>query len=141
MNLSFVISPSDPQNPIGFEAWADDQQFFSTEQLTQKQTVNYTLAEDNNAHTLKFIVKNKTAEHTKLNEQQHIVQDSCIQFEQIKFDELELSADLIDLFVYTHDFNGNGQLGQHKFYNTLGCNGTVTLDFTLPIYVWFLEHM
>jgi hypothetical protein len=43
--------------------------------------------------------------------------------------------------VYTHDFNGTQQEIQDEFYSEMGCNGTVSLKFSTPIYLWLLEHM
>jgi hypothetical protein len=43
--------------------------------------------------------------------------------------------------VYEHDYNGTGTLTQEKFYGQMGCNGTVSLAFCTPIYMWLLEHM
>jgi hypothetical protein len=43
--------------------------------------------------------------------------------------------------MYTHNFNSTGPSTQDKFYGELGCNGTVTVKFNTPIYLWLLEHM
>jgi hypothetical protein len=42
---------------------------------------------------------------------------------------------------YQHDFNGTGKLTTQNFYGELGCNGTVSLKFSTPIYIWLLENM
>jgi len=46
-----------------------------------------------------------------------------------------------ELATYTHDFNGTKELTQEKFYGVMGCNGTVSLKFATPIYLWLLENM
>jgi hypothetical protein len=38
-------------------------------------------------------------------------------------------------------FNGTSEVTEDKFYSELGCNGTVSLKFTTPMYLWLLEHM
>mgnify|MGYP003352455181 CR=1 FL=1 len=43
--------------------------------------------------------------------------------------------------AYRHDYNGTGQPTEDNFFGVLGCNGTVELRFTTPIYLWLLEHM
>jgi hypothetical protein len=47
----------------------------------------------------------------------------------------------IDQLVYEHNANGTGPLVQDKFYGEMGCNGTVTLEFSSPTYLWLLEQM
>jgi len=47
----------------------------------------------------------------------------------------------VKLAQYQHDFNGTGNPTIDKFYGEMGCNGTVSLKFTTPIYLWLLENM
>ena len=47
----------------------------------------------------------------------------------------------VEQAVYTHDFNGTSKATENKFYGELGCNGTVSLKFSTPMYLWLLEHM
>jgi len=47
----------------------------------------------------------------------------------------------IDHATYTHNFNGTQAETTDKFYGEMGCNGTVSLRFTTPIYLWLLETM
>jgi hypothetical protein len=43
---------------------------------------------------------------------------------------------------YHHDCNGTAQqVILDKFYREMGCNGTVSLKFTTPVYLWLLENM
>jgi hypothetical protein len=48
---------------------------------------------------------------------------------------------LLNKAVYTHDFNGSQPPVDDKFFGDLGCNGTVSLKFTAPTYLWLLENM
>jgi hypothetical protein len=87
------------------------------------------------------LLKNKQPEHTQLSGLGEILQDSCLIISNLKFDGIELGQIVNDLSVYQHDFNGTQALTTDKFFGTMGCNGTVELKFSTPIYIWLLEHM
>jgi hypothetical protein len=86
-------------------------------------------------------MKNKTQEHTQVDADNNILTDSCISIENLSFDEIPLGQIFIDQAIYQHDFNGTAEAVRDKFFGIMGCNGTVTLSFTCPIYLWLLEHM
>jgi hypothetical protein len=86
-------------------------------------------------------MKNKTTEHTQIDADGNILTDSCICIENLSFDQIALGQMFIDQAVYEHDFNGTADAIKDKFFGIMGCNGTVTLSFTCPIYLWLLENM
>ena len=92
-------------------------------------------------HQLTFCLSQKTTAHTTIDGSGNIVSDVVVEIKDLCFDEIPLAQIFIEHAVYEHDFNGTGQLVKDKFYGTMGCNGTVALKFTTPIYLWFLEHM
>lgn len=139
INLRAV--PTSPSQPVGFELWLDDQKHIDIEQLTQAQDLSIELSDADGDHCLKFVLKNKTVEHTVINESGEIIQDSLINIENLNFDGLELGYALTEHAVYTHSFNTDQPQIQDKFFGTLGCNGTVALKFSTPIYLWFLENL
>jgi hypothetical protein len=59
----------------------------------------------------------------------------------IQFDGIDCQYLTTTLAQYQHDFNGTGNPTIDKFYGEMGCNGTVSLKFTTPIYLWLLENM
>ena len=83
----------------------------------------------------------KTGADTKIDDQGNIVNDACLTVTNVTFEEIELNQLFADNAVYTHDFNGSQAETQGKLYGTMGCNGTVSLEFTTPIYLWLLEKM
>lgn len=97
--------------------------------------------DDETEHVLVFEMSGKTSDHTKVDASGAITQDVTISIEDVSFDGIKLGHLLCEQAVYEHDFNGAGVSTQDKFYGTMGCNGTVTLKFTTPIYLWLLEHM
>jgi hypothetical protein len=139
--VSFVVDTTDAAIPLGFEAWLDDDKFFDSEHVQQRQKISTDIDDSDAEHELRLVLKNKTTEHTRVDAENNIVHDVCLTVENLSFGGINLDQILIGQAVYTHDFNGSGTVIQDKFYGPLGCNGTVTLKFTTPIYLWLLEHM
>jgi hypothetical protein len=139
--ISFVISPSDTACPLGVEVWVDQQQIFATEHLADTVNVSHDIAEDDAEHELRVILKNKLPEHTKIDADGSIAQDAVVTVGSFEFEDINVNQIVQDLAVYTHDFNGSGDITQSKFFGSMGCNGTLSLKFSTPIYIWLLENM
>jgi hypothetical protein len=141
--FSFQLTSTNSQAELGFECWINDQCVFDTDNVTESISVSGDLPDDSadTEHTLKLVLKHKTPEHTKISESGEILDDTCLEISELSFDDIRLGHLVNDLSVYEHDFNGTSEKGQHKFFGTMGCNGTVKLKFTTPIYIWLLENM
>ena len=136
--ISCTIGTNNPGAKLGLEVWLDDQQLFDTNHVSDQQ-LEWLIGEDD--HELRFIMKNKTTDHTQIDEHGTIIQDSRITIQNLCFDEIALGQLFVDHAEYTHDFNGTKDIVTDKFYGEMGCNGTVSLKFTTPIYIWLLENM
>lgn len=123
------------------EIWIDDQKLFDQAHVQESHRISTDLSDSDGEHELRLVLKNKLSEHTQLDADNTIVSDARISVSGIEFDGIALNYLMLDLAEYQHNFNGNKELSVHKFYGELGCNGTVTLKFTTPIYLWLLEHM
>ena len=141
IRFSCCIKNTDVNAPLGFEIWLNDQQIYNTDHVDQTVYFEHDMPDADGQHVLKFVMKGKTSAHTKVDESGHIVKDAMLILENVAFDDINLSHDMLKSAVYSHDYNGSGTLGQHSFYNNLGCNGTVTLEFCTPFYLWLLENM
>ncbi len=141
VTLACTISSSDPTAKIGLEIWLEDIQIYNTEHVVDPVNFVHELADTEGNHQLQFVMKNKTETHTIVDKEGNILSDCCICVSDISFDEIQLGQIFVDRAVYEHNFNGTADAVQDKFYGEMGCNGTVTLEFTTPIYLWFLEHM
>jgi hypothetical protein len=141
--FSFVLTPTDPAAKLGFEAWINDQCVFDSDCVSSSVTVTVNLPSDSaeTEHTLKLVLKNKLSEHTQISESGEIVNDACLTVSNLSFDGIELGQMVNDLAMYQHDFNGTQPTIQEQFFGTMGCNGTVRLKFSTPIYLWLLENM
>jgi hypothetical protein len=96
---------------------------------------------DDETHVLEFVLSGKTSDHTRITEQGEIVSDVTVQIKDIAFDDIVIDQIFSELAEYHHDFNGTQSAVIERFYGTMGCNGTVRLQFTTPIYIWLLENM
>ena len=139
--IACQVNTTDASAGLGFEAWIDDYKFHDIDRVTESQTICMTLPDTDAEHELRLVMKNKTTDHTKLDLDGNIVSDVKLIVSDVTFDEIKLGHMLTELATYTHDFNGNGSVAQDKFYGELGCNGTVSLKFSTPVYLWLLEHM
>jgi hypothetical protein len=141
LQISCSISTTDPSIPLGFKVLLDDEVVFVTTHVIGTIDFRYDLPDVEGDHCLEFVMKNKTAEHTQIDEEGNIVSDACLRISNLAFDEIELKQIFVDQAVYTHDFNGTQPETQQQFYGTMGCNGTVSLKFSTPMYLWLLENM
>ena len=143
VNFGCCIGSTDFSAQIGLEIWLDDCKIFDQEWINKPIEFSHTFPDADATHELKFIMKNKTHKHTICNADGTIAQDANLIIDQIQFNEISIGIGQIvtNLSVYKHDFNGNGAPTQDKFYEQMGCNGTVTLPFFTPVYLWLLENM
>jgi hypothetical protein len=139
--ISCILDTTDPSAHLGFEAWVDDQKFVDIDHVQERQTVFIKISDSDAEHELRFVMKNKTSNHTKVDSDGNIVSDANLTITDLAFDEIQLGHIISKQSVYSHNFNGNGNEIQDKFYNELGCNGTVSLKFTTPVYLWLLEYI
>lgn len=139
--FSCAIDTTDASCMLGMEIWLDDLQIFNETHVQQRIDFSYDIADNDGTHTMKFVIKGKTADHTKLDQQGNIVSDARLIVEKVCFADIELGHMLTNVATYTHDYNGTAQSTTQKFYRELGCNGVVELSFSTPVYLWLLENM
>ena len=138
--ISGMIGTTDHTAELGAEILVDQKLMFSTDHITGDTEFSFDIADVDGEHSIQFVLKNKKPEHTQLDAQGNIVQDARLIVKDVAFDEILLGQTFIDRAVYTHNFNGTQDEVQEQFYGEMGCNGTVTLDFSCPVYIWLLEN-
>lgn len=139
--FSCELDTTDASCALGLEIWLDGQQIYDTSHVQEHARFQHELSDAEAAHVLQFVMKNKQPEHTKISQSGEIVQDARLVIKNITFDEISLGHMFTELATYSHDFNGTGPATQGKFYGEMGCNGTVELKFSTPLYIWLLENM
>lgn len=139
--ITCSIHNTDPDIALGLEIWLDHTQIFNSDHVQESVDFAHDFADHDAEHELRFVMKHKTQDHTKVDQQGNIVQDACIVIDHVAFDDIKLGQVFVDQAVYEHDFNGTRSMTKDKFYGMMGCNGVLSLQFASPIYLWLLEHM
>jgi hypothetical protein len=138
--ISCTIQPEG--DPMGIEIWVHDTKLFDRPSMVLPEDFEYTCADIEHENcSIRFVLKNKTTAHTKIDSDSNIVSDSTVAISNICFDEINVDQIFYDHAQYLHDYNGTGAEITEQFYGIMGCNGTVKLGFTTPIYLWLLENM
>jgi len=139
--FSCSIGTTDSSANLDLEIWLDQEQIFNVDHV--KEIIEFTHEFDgaDAEHELRFIMKNKTHAHTQVDEANNIVHDASLTITNVAFEEIGLDHVVTKQAVYTHDFNGTQTEIKDTFFGIMGCNGTVSLRFTTPVYIWLLEHL
>ena len=139
--ISGVITPSACGAAIGAEVWIDQQCVINYEHVDSVISFEHSINDSDGEHELRIVMKHKQSTHTRLDDQGNIVQDAVLTVSDLEFDSIDIMQLTTDRAEYCHDFNGSQPAGTHRFYGDMGCNGTMSLKFTTPVYLWLLENM
>jgi len=141
ITVTFDLTSSNYTAELGFDLLLDDKVLLSIDHVKESVPVSVEIDDDESEHEFKFVMKNKTQEHTVVDADGNIVEDAVLSIANITFDEIKLGHLVVEQSVYHHDFNGSQASIEDKFFGDMGCNGYVSLRFTTPIYLWLLENM
>lgn len=137
--ISCRVSASEPG--LSLVIRIDDQTFFEGDPY-QAGEIKCKISDGKEGlHKLTFQLSGKTRRHTQIDDLGQILRDVTATIDQVVFDDIPLGHLMVTNAEYTHDRNGTAPETRAKFYGVMGCNGTVTLPFTTPIYLWLLENM
>jgi hypothetical protein len=139
--ISFDIETSDAECVLGVEIWLDNAVLLSKNHVQEKITFSYDISDDDGEHELRIVLLGKTSEHTKIDEAGNIVKDATLQISNVVIDDIDVNQLFLEKCVYTHNFNGTQSEIEDTFHGIAGCNGTISLEFSTPIYLWLLENM
>lgn len=143
VNIKFTLEPEWFNNAPKIKVAVNDQTLLDVElgtKLDYEQTVEL---EDDSNYQLTFTLYNKTKYDTVVKDGV-IEKDTLIKISNIELEDIDLTSMLSlnkELFYYEHDNNSSTDLEKHTLYDTLGCNGTATINFTTPFYIWLLENL
>lgn len=141
VQISFDVETSDAECPLGIQVWLDDALLLDNSHVKQKITFVHDINDDDGEHQLRIVISGKTADHTRLDEAGNILKDATFQISAVTFDGIDVNQLFLDRCVYAHDFNGTQPEIKDTFHGIAGCNGTITFEFSTPIYLWLLENM
>ena len=139
--ITFDLDSTDYTAKLAFEVLLNDTVVFATEHVAQAVTVVFDVDDDEGEHELKFVLKNKTQDHTTVDEHGNIVSDAVLSIANLSVDGIKLGHMFFEQTHYYHDTNGSQLFVKDKFFGAMGCNGYVSLNFSTPIFLWLLENM
>jgi hypothetical protein len=142
--ISCTISASDPAAELGVEVWMDSIQIYNSDHFSvAEHQLTWDIDDQTEGeHTVRFVLKNKKQHHTTVDSQGNIITDATIAISNLAFDGIELNQLFFDHAKYCHNLNGTSLTDiDDRFYGVMGCNGTVSLTFTAPAYIWLLKNM
>lgn len=144
-NLTFQISLTGtfwdrrPQ----FSVWLDDHVITQTEITSPaEQIVRFEREVDKGSHILKIRLENKTTADTVIVNGK-VVNDMLLNIDDITIDDISLGNLLWSAeYILDKKQTYKGQEIDHlDGCVNLGWNGTYTLKFTSPFYIWLLEKL
>lgn len=141
VKFSCAVGTSNVDIPLGLEVWIDDVCVIDTDHVRTTLNVLHEASDNDGEHSLRITLKNKLHEHTRIDTSGCIESDVWLTISDINFEGIDCTQIVHDHAVYQHNFNGTGADTLDRFFGNLGCNGTVELKFTTPLYLWLLENM
>jgi hypothetical protein len=136
--FSCKVSVTEPDCPLNLNIFIDGNSVFN-KKISSTQDLSFELHDDNQEHKIQFTMTGKLPEDTKIDDQGNLVKNPMIQISDIKFENINCDLWVWQNAVYRHDFNGAQEKFNDTFSGSMGCNGTVTFNYTCPIYVWLLD--
>jgi len=143
MNTSTISFNANTQGgPLEISVCLDSHTIYQSEITEQKQKINVILDQEDKEqdHVMEIHMRGKLASHTQLDNFGFIVADRLLEISDITLDDINISHTFFKNARYRHDFNGTEKETEEQFYGTMGCNGTVTINFSTPMYLWFLKN-
>ena len=142
MHLELDISANADCTDIRLEVYINDTNIFQTTAQQKIQTIIYDIDESPADHELKLVMSGKTSEHTMINDNGQITSDIFFIVNRLEFEELDVK----EMFCqgrrswHKHSFNSTQSEFDDEFYGEIGCNGTVFMPFSTPIYLWLTNN-
>jgi hypothetical protein len=142
LSFSVLLSSTNWGKLPQFSIWLDEQQFISNTVDATSTPFTFSAEVTPGVHKLKIVLENKTPADTKL-EAGNIVNDMLLNIDDIVIDDISLGH-LLWTADYTLDqpqnYNGKTITNLDNCVN-LGWNGTYSLSFSSPFYLWLLESL
>jgi hypothetical protein len=143
MHIELDFSANENCNDIVLEVYLDQDKIFQSVAQKAIQTIVYDLVDTPANHELKLVMSGKNCTHTILDSENKIISDVFFKINRLEFEELDMK----EIFClgrrsrHRHSFNSTQPEFDDEFYGEIGCNGTVFMPFTTPIYLWLSENL
>jgi hypothetical protein len=127
---------------IVLEVYCDNKKISEYPAQAVKQTIGIELAENPADHVLSLVMRGKNRTHTRVDNLGQIIDDVYIVIDRLEFEELDMREIFCQgQLCYTHSFNQDQPAILDEFYGFIGCNGTVDIKFSTPIFLWLNEYL
>jgi len=97
-------------------------------------TINKSISLDAGAHRFLLCCENKTDDHTIIDINEKIVQDSFVIFKKFYIEDINLMQ-----YIATHAYFEGADGNRSTPSTGIWSNGSWCLDFKVPVYDWILE--
>lgn len=141
VKIAFDVAPTSVACPFNIEIWVDQSKLLTLDHITDVVHFEHELNDDDGEHELRLVLQGKLPDHTKVDEQGNIISDATLQISNVTIDQLDVDQLFLEKCVYTHNFNDTQPEIKDTFFGIAGCNGTISLKFNTPVYLWLLENM
>lgn len=141
VKIAFDVAPTSVACPFNIEIWVDQSKLLTLDHITNVVHFEHELNDDDGEHELRLVLQGKLPDHTKVDEQGNIISDATLQISNVTIDQLDVDQLFLEKCVYTHNFNDTQPEIKDTFFGIAGCNGTISLKFNTPVYLWLLENM
>ena len=141
-SIEFDVVPTAPHKPLSLTVRFDGEVKWQRTAITEicHVVLDFDDAVEAN-RCVQFEVANKVPEHTKVDSDGNILEDSLLSLRNIMLDGIDITNLVPNISTYTHDFNGTGSQQTDVVYGDLGCNGVATIEFSSPVYLWILANI
>jgi hypothetical protein len=139
--LELALSANVACPDIFVEVYLNGTKLFESAAQKQVQTITYNIDESPADHALQLVMRGKNFSHTQFNDAEEIVKDIYFQVDRLEFENIDMREIFcLGKSCYAHNFNSTDPVFLDEFYGIIGCNGTVSIEFSTPIYLWFNNH-
>jgi hypothetical protein len=137
--IKCTIDNSNVNAELGLRVMLNGTEIMNVAHVTSTIGFEHSIPDQEQQHELAFEMYGKKEQHTEIDASGNIVKDAYLSMSNFSLDGIDLQD--WTSFEYLHNNNGAGPQVNDKFFGYVGCNGSVTLKFTTPIYLWLLENM
>lgn len=141
VKITFVLESSKPHCPFDFTVSLDGSEVARVSGFDHNHRVDIEVPLEDGNHAMVLEMQGKTPDHTQIDSDGNIVDDFLVSICEVELGEVSVGQAFLDHSVYCHDFNGSQPQVSEPFSGHMGCNGTVTFEFSTPAYLWLLENL
>lgn len=136
-HIDIVLTATNTQLPVTVVIRFDGAVIFTASSDQLPPVITHTFDDAGGEHSLTIQLKNKTDQHTQVDEQGNILSDTVINVDKFTLDHVNIT----EFFnLGSCDYIYDDAPDVDKFWGVLGRNGTVNFAFSSPVYSWLMKN-